>query len=53
MSTFDKIGIAVVIALVIALALGARYFCIHVYAPWMLGSSDPMAIAFMCSVSCK
>jgi hypothetical protein len=39
--------------LIIAVGIGAQYFCVRVYAPWILDSNDKQAIAFMCSPMCK
>jgi hypothetical protein len=39
--------------LLITIWIGAQYFCVRVYAPWILDSNDKQAIAFMCSPMCK
>jgi uncharacterized protein YpmB len=39
--------------LIIAVGVGAQYFCVRFYAPWMLDSNDKQAIAFMCSPTCR
>jgi hypothetical protein len=45
----SKSLVVIGIALIIAAYVGVQYFCVRVYAPWMLGSNDIQAIAYMCS----
>jgi hypothetical protein len=40
--------VALIMAAIIVLAIGAQYACTHWFAPWMLDSHDATAIAFYC-----
>lgn len=41
------------ILILISVGIGLQYFCVRVYAPWMLDTNDKQAIAFMCSSNCN
>ena len=47
------IAIIAFIAFIVAVGVGAQYFCVRVYAPWLLNSNEIQAIAFVCSPNCS
>lgn len=50
---FAVAAIAICVILLISVGIGLEYFCVRVYAPWMLDTNDKQAIAFMCSSNCN